>query len=140
MESEDGQVHCGGCGAMLDEATGANAVDRLACPHCGSELRRLTKVSADTALLRDTAILEGFIPPSKKPYLEARAGEVQQSDGTYKHVERVINRQEDIYFERVMDLATGIVKHECAEPLSQHRGHGADKRKVRPRNEGEKKR
>jgi hypothetical protein len=43
--------------------------------------------------------------------------------------ERVIDREEDFYFERITDLETGEVIHHCEEPLSSHQGHGGAKAK-----------
>ena len=45
------------------------------------------------------------------------------------HLERVIDRDNDQYFERVTDYETGEVIHHCKEPLSQHLGHGSDRQK-----------
>lgn len=38
------------------------------------------------------------------------------------------DRREDIYCERIVDMATGEVVHEQLEPLSDHRGHGDARR------------
>lgn len=45
------------------------------------------------------------------------------------HKQRVIDRDNDHYFEKVTDYETGEVIHHCEEPLSQHQGHGDAKRK-----------
>ncbi|MCG6537661.1 MAG: hypothetical protein L7F78_23840 [Syntrophales bacterium LBB04] len=42
---------------------------------------------------------------------------------------RVIDREKDIYYEVVFNPETGEIFHGCQEPLSQHRGHGASKKK-----------
>lgn len=36
----------------------------------------------------------------------------------------MIDRENDRYFERVVDPETGKVLRICEEPLSQHQGHG----------------
>lgn len=45
------------------------------------------------------------------------------------HKQRIIDRDNDHYFEQVTDYETGEVIHHCEEPLSQHQGHGDAKRK-----------
>jgi hypothetical protein len=45
-----------------------------------------------------------------------------------RQVCRVVDRESDRYTERIVD-ATGNVVREIDEPLSQHRGHGAAKRR-----------
>jgi hypothetical protein len=47
----------------------------------------------------------------------------------FVHRERVIDRENDRYFERVTDYETGETIHEVEEPLSQHTGHGNAKPK-----------
>ena len=42
------------------------------------------------------------------------------------HRVRVIDRDNDKYFERITDYQSSEVIHECEEPLSQHIGHGSD--------------
>jgi len=41
------------------------------------------------------------------------------------HKERIIDREKDLYFEKVKDKETGQVVHECDEPLGEHRWHGS---------------
>jgi hypothetical protein len=38
---------------------------------------------------------------------------------------RIVDRQNDRYFEQVRDIETREVIHEVDEPLSEHRGHGS---------------
>ena len=41
----------------------------------------------------------------------------------------MFDRDTDEYVERVTDIETGQVIHECVEPFSQHVGHGSAKKK-----------
>ncbi len=41
MAVDTGQVHCGVCGAKLDENPSGAVEKRLPCPHCGSLSRRI---------------------------------------------------------------------------------------------------
>lgn len=43
---------------------------------------------------------------------------------------RLIDKDANRYFEKVTDPDTGQVLHECNEPLSEHRGHGSDKKET----------
>jgi len=45
--------------------------------------------------------------------------------------ERLVDRQNDRYFERVVDPSTGEVVHCTDHRLSDHRGHGSAKEKTR---------
>jgi len=40
---------------------------------------------------------------------------------------RVIDKNNDKYFEQVIDPETGETVHHCEEPLSEHFGHGTAK-------------
>ena len=42
-------------------------------------------------------------------------------------VDRVYDRDNDRYKEKVVDCKTGELIHEDEEKLSEHRGHGSDK-------------
>jgi len=42
--------------------------------------------------------------------------------------ERVIDRDNDVYKEKVVDPKTGETIHHCEEKLSEHYGHGSDKK------------
>jgi len=43
--------------------------------------------------------------------------------------ERYIDREKDRYFELVTNVDTGQVIHRCDEKLSEHCGHGSDKKR-----------
>ncbi len=42
---------------------------------------------------------------------------------------RLIDRAKKWYHERITDPVSGKIVHKCSEPLTNHRGHGAAKRK-----------
>ena len=68
------------------------------------------------------------LPGKKTPALEARAEPApRKSTGSSVFHERVINRLDDRYFERVTDKRTGEVIREVNERLSNHTGHGSAK-------------
>jgi hypothetical protein len=67
-----------------------------------------------------------------KPFVEIESrDDLHRKSGIWMKLERLIDRANDWYHERVRDPLTGQTVHECAEPLSEHQGHGAAKR-LRP--------
>lgn len=48
------------------------------------------------------------------------------------HRERVIDRDNNHYMEKITDYETGDVIHEQTQPLSDHTGHGSEKFKKAP--------
>jgi hypothetical protein len=54
---------------------------------------------------------------------------MRKSDSKWMKKHRVIDRNEDRYFEEVIDPETGEVVPRCEESLSSHRGHGSAKNK-----------
>jgi hypothetical protein len=71
---------------------------------------------------------------SKEHAIRRYAGETISGDEwSWRHQiwvqkTRVIDKRHDWYEERVIDPETGAILHECAEPLSTHRGHGSAKK------------
>jgi hypothetical protein len=64
-----------------------------------------------------------------KPYREAFTGfDYHRDTRQWRQVCRVVDRERDRYTERIVD-ASGNVVREVDEPLRQHRGHGAAKRR-----------
>jgi hypothetical protein len=57
------------------------------------------------------------------------ATNVLQADGTLANVTRYMKRKGfgNWYSEKVVDSVTGVVAHECEEPLDVHQGHGSDR-------------
>ena len=48
---------------------------------------------------------------------------------TRRKQRRVIDREINIYHEKVIDPKSGAVVHECDEPLTAHYGHGSAKKR-----------
>ena len=55
--------------------------------------------------------------------------DLEKKSGKWKKKERIIDRENDRYMEKVIDPETGEVEHYCDEPLSKHQGHGSAKNK-----------
>lgn len=120
---------CSDCGAAID--TGAdNSQPRTRCNACGSTRRTYKIDITETMNVMDGYSLKGKRPDQKKPYIEDRSlPDYSHSRGKHVHLQRVIDRDNDNYFEKVTDYQTGEIIHHCEEPLSQHQGHGSAKHK-----------
>src|SRR6266478_994334 len=61
------------------------------------------------------------------------SGMVKQADGTIALVTSSMKRKRfgNWYSEKVVDMATGAVIHQCEEPLDVHQRHGSDKPELR---------
>ena len=63
-----------------------------------------------------------------RPYLESKAGDdLFRDTGEWLSLQRVIDRENDLYKERISNPQTGEVIRYREEPLSQHQGHGSAK-------------
>jgi len=131
-------VNCGNCGLQLDEDTSAPTETRLPCPSCGSMTRAIHVTIRETVTIKEKLGLKGRHVDGGKPFIEQVQGDdLHRDTGAWRRLSRVIDRENDEYHEVVEDPATGDILHECHEPLSQHRGHGAAKRRPEEPKDGE---
>jgi uncharacterized Zn finger protein (UPF0148 family) len=121
---------CSECGvSLIEEGHGAQ---RSPCPQCGSSARTFEVHIAETVQVYESMRAQGkrpSLPSAKKLRWDAFSGR-EYSVRLKKMVgkERSIDKDRDLYFERVTDLETGEAIHECMEPLSEHFGHGSAKK------------
>lgn len=106
----------------------------IPCPHCGSTARAFSVEIADTVEVIDTWRMRGYragVSRKRGLFIDSLSGYVAQRGrgGAIAQVVRVIDRDRDPpwYTETVTMRDTGEVIHHCSEPLSQHKGHGADR-------------
>ena len=128
---------CASCGKAIayEEPT----LSRQPCLHCGETGRRYQRASAEDVVLRDCLEfkLDDSTLPSKnlrrRTRVEGKSG-YERSVKRQKLVckDRLIDRRNDRYREKVVDSDTGKIIHETVEPLSQHRGHGSAKQPKQP--------
>ncbi len=121
-------VVCAGCLTAIADDTAIVPADRQPCPRCHALLRRrITRLVRRRERVSETRILKDLRrTPSKRPMFEGRSGEVVQADGTLASMERFVDREHDLYEEKVT-RADGTVLQKT-EPLSQHVRHGAARR------------
>jgi hypothetical protein len=84
----------------------------------------------ETLVARDGYGFKAKRLTQKKPYVEGLSRpDYSYSRGKLVHLQRLIDRDNDQYLEKITDYETGEVIHHCDEPLSRHQGHGDAKRK-----------
>lgn len=126
---EDSQIIlCSNCGGQLEEESTEADAKRNACPACGSTARTIPISLQDTIGFSERLDFEGRHAGEKKPFIEQVHGaDLHRKTGRLMHKSRIIDRENDLYHEKITDPRTGEVVHECKEPLSKHRGHGSAK-------------
>lgn len=119
-------VECGACGLALEEDASLPVESRAPCPACGSTTRSFHVTIHGKVVVRSKLGMKGKHAGGGKPFIEQVSGnDLHYKTGKYMKHSRVIDRDNDLYHEVVTDPETGEVVHECKEPLSHHRGHGA---------------
>jgi hypothetical protein len=127
----DEEIFCSDCGSpLIDDKPMDDLSQRKPCPHCGSLKRTHHASILETLTVRDYYKMVAKRRGKKRPIFELESGS-KRSIALDKrvHLERNIDRENDLYVERITDYETGEIIHECEEPLSKHMGHGADKMK-----------
>lgn len=123
-------IKCAECGTLIDDTAADNSDSRVPCSTCGSTKRAYMASIVDTLALHDGIGLKAKRPDQKKPFIEELSmPSYSYSRKKYVHRLRVIDRDNDRYFEKITDYETSEIIHNCEEPLSIHQGHGDAKRK-----------
>lgn len=83
-------------------------------------------------MIRDGFGLKAKRPGEKKPYIENLniPDHCLNLNKTVNKV-RMIDRDNDLYFEKITNYETGEIIHLSEEPLSQHQGHGSAKNRLK---------
>jgi hypothetical protein len=132
MNMTASRTECGDCGTSLAQARN-EAEAALPCPACGSTRRNIFAEIVESVNLRDGIGMKAKRVGQKKPFVESLSvPSHSRSLGKLVHHERLIDRDKNLYYEKVSDYENGTVIHENKEPLSEHIGHGSDK-KIPPR-------
>lgn len=112
---------CSDCGQILD-------ADTRKCPVCGSKLQTVIVGISDSVDVKDQLKAKAKEIEKKKPIKEIVTGsEKCISKGKFVDKTRVIDRENDYYFEKVVDPDNGEIIRLSEEPLSKHFGHGSAK-------------
>ncbi len=123
-------IVCVDCGAPLKDALPSDDLtQRKPCASCGSTKRKYHVFTGGSVTPRGGIGMKAKRPVEKRQHIETKnVPDCNRSREKLVHREQIIDRENDRYFERVTDYESGKVIHECEEPLSQHLGHGADKK------------
>jgi hypothetical protein len=123
-------VQCGNCELPLPEDR--NEQHRQPCPSCGSIRRIFNHAVTDIIHLKEMWEMKIKTPSytGKGHFrIEQQVGDdLHRRSGRWFKKERIIDRENDRYFEKITDPETGCVIHHCNESLTQHFGHGSAKR------------
>lgn len=134
MTTDASYTECSDCGAKLVQAK-TEAEATLPCAACGSTRRNIGVGIVESAIARDGIGMKAKRIGQKKPFIESLSRPSSSSKlGKLVHHERLIDRDNNVYHEKVTEYETGTVIHEQKEQLSEHVGHGSDKNKTGPGN------
>lgn len=101
----------------------------MLCPACKINDWNYDVTEEEKKFLRQKVKLRERNSKGEKPFRETTLGEeLFNKTKEWRQIERIVNRQDDIYYEKITDLETGEVIKEVFEKLSEHQGHGADKK------------
>lgn len=119
-------VQCKDCEKILN--TEDVHADFSECTYCGSTEISYTLSFSDNLSVHDQAKGKVKVKGRRKPIREFVSGdELFKTKNKWVIKQRIIDRENDRYFEKVVDKETDEVIHECDEPLSEHFGHGSAK-------------
>lgn len=125
---------CANCRVALPDDLPGQA--RSPCPDCGSTSRSYLGSLSDGIVFHDghrTKVKRPSLPSAKKLRADTYSGvEHSHKHGKLVRVHRTIDKDNDRYVEKVTDLHTGEILHECDEPLSEHINHGTAKYRREP--------
>jgi len=118
------KLTCSNCGNTLQE-------QYEVCPNCGAKEKKLIVYSKDTIYIDDFSEIKAKnhkYSSDKKLRYHLKQGFVDSQSTTNGRafLTRVIDKDNDYYYEHVEDCVGNVIKHQ-EEPLSKHQGHGTAK-------------
>ena len=130
MTNEESRIiKCEDCGEQLPQEFVA-IKEKEDCPNCGSRSRIIQLGIADAISVKDSVKGKkkdiNFNSKRNPRYKFFEGDEFSHSDQKWMKKTRVIDKDNDKYFEVVIDPDTNELVHFCEEPLSKHTGHGSD--------------
>lgn len=130
MPIDNMSVLCGKCKLALKEDPHIKPDQRIACSSCGSTTRIFQVTVHDRIVMKSKLGMKAKHLGGKKPFIEEVTGDdFHRETAKWMNLNRVYDRENDLYKEIITDPITGEVVHECIEPLSEHTGHGSAKYK-----------
>ena len=128
MNKVNQNVKCGNCKSALNESADLPVAKRKPCPRCGSLSRHFEVLIESKLFVTSKLRMKARRGGKGKPFIDTTKGDdIHRKTGKWMKLERIINRENDLYTEVVTDPTTGKIVYKCEEPLSQHKGHGSAK-------------
>lgn len=128
MKQDSKKVKCGKCGSVLDEPVDVMGAERKPCPTCGSLSRHIEVVIGDELSTHTMVQTKARHGKKSRPFLEVKKGDdLYRKTGRWMKLEMTVDRENNWHEKVVTDLRTGEIVYKCAEPLSEHKGHGSAK-------------
>ena len=131
MTNEESRIiKCKDCGEQLPQEF-VTIKEKEDCPNCGSRSRNIELDLIGTFNVNDSVKGKKKNPnfnSKRNPRYEFFQGDdFSYSDQKWMKKTRVIDKDNDKYFEVVVDPDTNEQVYLCEEPLSKHTGRGSDK-------------
>jgi uncharacterized protein YdaT len=121
-------VICNQCNSHFDVLAGFE--ESMPCPSCKANDWNHDVPEEEKADLRKKVKLKERKVEGEKPYRITYSGEeLHRKTNKWHHIERIVDRKNDVYHEKITDIETGEVIRDEWEPLSKHIGHGDDKKR-----------
>ena len=121
-------VKCNQCDSHFDVIVGFEK--SMLCPVCDANDWDYNVTEEEKKQLRHKVKLKERNKKGEKPFRETTSGdELYKKTNKWQQIERIVNRQDDVYYEKITDIETGEVIKEVYEKLSEHKSHGADKKR-----------
>ena len=121
-------VHCGACDYFFNDSENSEGLPD--CPKCGFSVKTIFPLGQVGRL--QGALCIKSIPPEGGRWIsksESKHSHFKRDDEQH-YIERVIDRGNNHYYERIINKETGEVVREVEEPLTEHQGRGSAKKKT----------
>lgn len=124
-----GKFVCNRCKSVT-QYTKEEHPDFFVCPSCGSKIHFLTLGTGIP--IRPSIVGKAFnISKTKWFYMFKQGFSLFRKNQTWHYRDQIFDKRNDYYREHVTDAETGKTVHFQEEPLSDHVGHGDDKKTKR---------
>jgi hypothetical protein len=121
--------YCASCGKELNELPNISPNQRKPCPACGSFNRKFLVSIIETMEIHESLGMKGKHAGITRPFIETFSG-AQWSYKLKNWIDKIrtIDRDIDLYEEKITDPNSRTVLHHVKEKLSSHTGHGSAKK------------
>lgn len=124
-------VKCRNCGVRLPAEWASEPAGANPCPECGSVAKHVDIKIAERVgiIVRETVkgeLRNDSLPSNKKRRVKFQTGDEIRRDGKgWVKKDQLLDRDRDLYIEKVVDAESGEVLRDVEEPLSEHRNRGS---------------